>query len=52
MIFYQGGPIEHGTYAPGLVYQSSSESEYNVACTDGIVLSNFRILIHELLIYI
>ena len=29
--------------------QSSSESEYNAACTAGMSLSHFRMLIHELL---
>ena len=28
-IFYQGGPIDHGTHVPGPVDQSSAESEYN-----------------------
>ena len=36
MIFYQGGPIDHGKHVPGLVAQSSVESEYNTACTAGI----------------
>ena len=29
IIFYQGGPIDHGTYVTGPVSQSSTESEYN-----------------------
>ena len=29
IIFYQGGPIDHGTLVPGPVSQSSAESEYN-----------------------
>ena len=49
IIFYQGGPIDHGTHVPGLVAQSSAESEYNVACTAGMALAHFRMLIHELL---
>ena len=49
IIFYQGGPIDHGTHVPGTVAQSSSESEYNAACTAGMALENFRILIHEFL---
>ena len=49
IIFYQGGPIEHGTHVPGPVYQSSAESEYNEACTAGMALAHFRMLIHELL---
>ena len=28
IIFYQGGPIDHGTHVPGPVAQSSAESEY------------------------
>ena len=48
-IFYQGGKIDHGTHVPGPVAQSSAESEYNSACTAGMALSHFRMLIHELL---
>ena len=33
IIFYQGGPIDHVTHVPVPVSQSSSESEYNAACT-------------------
>ena len=49
IIFYQGGPIEHGTNVPGPVAQYSAESEYNAACTAGMALAHFRMLIHELL---
>ena len=49
IIFYQGGPIDHGTHVPGPVAQSSAESEYNAACTAGMDLANFRMLVHELL---
>ena len=49
IIFYQGGPIDHGTHVPGPVAQSSAESEYNAACTAGMDLAHFRMLIHELL---
>ena len=31
IIFYQGGPIDHGTHVPGPVAQSSAESEYKSA---------------------
>ena len=31
IIFYQGGPIGHGTHVPVPVAQSSAESEYNAA---------------------
>ena len=48
-IFYQGGPIEHGTHVPGPVAQLSAESEYNAACTAGMALAHFRMLVHELL---
>ena len=48
-IFYQGGPIDHGTHVPGQVKQSSAESEYNAACTSGMALAHFRMLVHELL---
>ena len=37
MIFYQGGPNEYGTQVTGPVSQSSAESEYNAACTAGMV---------------
>ena len=49
IIFYQGGPIYHGTHVPVPVAQSSAESEYNSACTAGMALAHFRMLIHELL---
>ena len=49
IIFYQGGPIYHGTDVPGPVVQSSEESEYNSKCTAGMALAYFRILIHEFL---
>ena len=31
IIFYQGGPIDHGTHVPGPFAQYSAESEYNAA---------------------
>ena len=49
IIFYQGAPIDHGTHVPGQVAQYSAESEYNAACTAGMALAHFRMLIHELL---
>ena len=49
LIFYQGGPIDHGTQVPGPVAQYSAESEYNAACNSGMDLAHFRMLIHELL---
>ena len=49
IIFYQGGTIYHVTHATGQVAQSSAESEYNAACTSGIALAHFRMLIHEFL---
>ena len=49
IIFYQGGPIDHGTHVPGPVAQSSEESEYNVACTAVMALAYFRRSVHELL---
>ena len=48
IIFYQGGPIDHGTHVPVLVAQSSAESEYNAACTAGTALAHFIMLVHEL----
>ena len=49
IIFHQGGPIDHGTHVPGLVTQSSAESEYNAACTTGMALAHFIMLIHDFL---
>ena len=49
MIFYQGGPIDHGTHVPVTVAQSSAESEQNVACTAGMDLEHVRMLMNELL---
>ena len=49
IIFYQGGPIDHGKHVPGPFAQSSAESENNAACTSGMALKHFRMLIHELL---
>ena len=49
IIFYQGFPIDHGTHVPVPVAQYSAETEYNAACTAGMVLAHFRMLIHELL---
>ena len=49
IIFYQGGPIDHGTYVPGPVAQPGAESEYNAACTAGMALAHFRMLINEFL---
>ena len=48
-IFYQGGPIYHVKHVPGPVAQSSAESEYNIARTEGMALAHFRMAIHELL---
>ena len=49
IIFYRGGPIDHVTHVLGPVAQESAESEYNSACTAGMALAHFRMLIHELL---
>ena len=48
-ILYQGGPIDHGIHVPGPVAQSNAENEYNAACTAGMALAHFRMLIQELL---
>ena len=48
IIFYQGGTIDHGAHVPWPVAQPSAESEYNAACTAGMALSHFRMLVHEL----
>ena len=49
IVFYQCGPIDHITHVPGPVAKSSAESEYNSACTAGMALAHFRMLINELL---
>ena len=49
IILYQGGTIDNGTNIPGPFAQSSEESEYNEACTTGMALAHFRMLINELL---
>ena len=49
IVFYQCGSIDHGTHVPGKISQSIAEIEYNAACTAGMALANFRMLIHELL---
>ena len=49
IIFYQCGNIYHGTHVTGPVDQSSAESDYNTACTAGMALAHFRILIREFL---
>ena len=36
IIYYQGGPIDHGTHVPVPVAQPSAESEYNASCTSGV----------------
>ena len=49
IIFYKGGPIDHGTHFQVPVAQFNAESEYNTAWNIGVALSHFRMLIHELL---
>ena len=49
IILYQCGPIDHGTHVTGPVSQFSADSEYNAACTSGMSLAHFRMLIHEFL---
>ena len=49
IIFYQDVPINHATHVPGQVSQSSTESDYNSACTAGMALAHFRVLLHEFL---
>ena len=46
IIFYLGGLIYRGTHVPGPVAQSSAESEYNTACTAGMDLVHFMMLIY------
>ena len=49
LIFYQFGPIDHGTLVPGPVAQPSADIEYNAACNAVMALAYFRMLIHEFL---
>ena len=49
IIFYQGGPTDHGTHVLGTVAQSSAKSEYNAACNAGMSLAHFRMLVIEFL---
>ena len=49
IIFYQGGPIDHGSHVTVPVDQSSAKSKYNEACTAVISSAHFMMLIHELL---
>ena len=49
IIFYQGGPIDHGTRVTGPFDEPSTESDYNAAYKSGIALALFRMLIHEFL---
>ena len=49
IIFYQVGTIDNGTHIPVPVAQSSTESDYNAACTAGMALAHFRMLIYEFL---
>ena len=49
ILFYQVGPVNHGTYVLGKVAQWSAESEYNIVCTSGIDLAHFRMIFHEFL---
>ena len=48
-IFYQGGPIYHGTHVPVPVAQWIAESKYNSAFTEVMALAHFSMFIHELL---
>ena len=49
IILHQGGTIDHSTHVPGPIDKASAESEYNAACTLGMALAHFRMLIHELI---
>ena len=43
-IFYQGGPIDHGTHIPGSFSQSSADSEYNAGFDKVMALEHFVML--------
>ena len=48
LCFNEGGPIDHCTYVPVPVSQSSAESEYNMIFTAVMALANFIMLNIEL----
>ena len=48
-IFYKSGKIDNVTHVTVPVDKSSVESEYSAACTEGMALAHFKMLIHELL---
>ena len=48
-VFYHGVPIYDFAHVPVPFSQSSAESEYNAACTSGMVLAHFRILNNEMM---
>ena len=41
IVFYWCGTIDHCTYVPGAVAQSSSDSEYNSSCTAEMALASW-----------
>ena len=49
IIFYQDWEIYYGTHVLEPVSQSGAESYYNAACTAGMALAHFRMLINEFL---
>ena len=49
IVFYQGVSIDHYTYVPGTVAQSSAEIQYNSAWTAVMDLLHIRILNNKLL---
>ena len=46
IIFYQGVAIYYLIHVLGPVFQSGTESDYNSACTAGMALARFSMLIH------
>ena len=49
IVFYQCGPINHCTYVPVIVDQSSAESYYNAECTSGMALAHLTMLNNDFL---
>ena len=49
IIFYQCGPIHHGTHVPGPVAQSSTEIKYNAEYNVEMDLAHFKMFIYEFL---
>ena len=50
-IYFQGGIVDHGTFVPSPVAQSSAEAEYNTAAVATMSTSHVRMTVNEFLGY-